>query len=256
MAFGVDYTSSSADLSKLKAAGVKFVCRYLAPNTTSYLWKLLKPGEAKDILAAGLGLVTVWETSANRALSGSAAGVSDAQQAQAWLKQCNAPADAVVYFAVDFDAQPSQFATINAYLAGAASVLGKDRVGIYGGLHPVKAALDAGVCKWAWQTYAWSAGQWDARAQLRQYSNGHTLGGVQCDYDHSMALNYGQWGYEPPKWRFELWAQNKRLTASNWAVKAGLAHRYRLFHHRIKARLQSEAVAGHGPKIIRRRKKQ
>jgi hypothetical protein len=60
-------------------------------------------------------------------------------------------------------------------LSGAGSILGKDHVGIYGGYYPVKRALDAGVCKYAWQTYAWSGGQWDPRAHIRQNKNGDVL---------------------------------------------------------------------------------
>ena len=39
-------------------------------------------------------------------------------------------------------------------------------------------------------TYAWSAGQWDHRAQLQQYENGQEL-----DRDRSKATDFGQWRY-------------------------------------------------------------
>ena len=53
--------------------------------------------------------------------------------------------------------------------------------------------FDAGLIGYGWQTYAWSDGQWDHRAQLRQYSNGHTIAGVGVDYDQSTAVDFGQW---------------------------------------------------------------
>lgn len=54
--------------------------------------------------------MVVWESTANRALGGRAA-------------------------------QPAQQAAINAYLDGAASVLGRARVGLYGGYGPVSGAF-------------------------------------------------------------------------------------------------------------------
>jgi len=119
--------------------------------------------------------------------------VQDAKDAAAQAKSCGMPAGRPIYFAVDFDASSSQQSAINAYLDGAASVLGKNRTGIYGGYNPVKRALDGGHCAWAWQTYAWSGGKWDSRAQLQQYSNDHTIGGVGLDYDRSTKNDYGQW---------------------------------------------------------------
>ena len=107
-----------------------------------------------------------------------------------------------VYFACDFDASTAQQAAINAYLDGAASVIGRNRVGIYGGFYPVKRALDAGKAVYAWQSYAWSGTPtlWDGRAQLRQTQNCVSVGGADCDRDVSMAADYGQWprpGGEP-----------------------------------------------------------
>jgi hypothetical protein len=103
------------------------------------------------------------------------------------------PAGRPVYFAVDWDASSGQQSAINACLDGAASVLGRDRVGIYGGYGPVSRAPSSGHATWAWQTYAWSGGQWAKGAQLQQYSNGHTLGGVGCDYDRATTSDFGQW---------------------------------------------------------------
>lgn len=186
---GIDYAFGRPGVAALKAAGVKFVCRYLSHSPT----KNLTSAEAHSLSGAGIWIVVVWETTANRALAGRTAGVADAIDAQMQAQACGMPAGRPIYFAVDWDASTSQQAAINAYLDGAASVLSRDRVGIYGGHGPVKRALDAGKAKWAWQTYAWSGGQWDGRAQLQQYSNGHTLGGVGCDYNRAKKADYGQW---------------------------------------------------------------
>src|SRR5581483_10019326 len=192
MTFGVDYAwhgDNGPLIKALKAAQVTFVCRYLSHSSG----KNLTLAEAKALSAAGISIIVVWETTADRALAGHAAGAQDARDAAAEAKACGMPDGRPIYFAVDFDASSGQQAAINAYLDGVASVIGKDRSGIYGGCNPVKRALDGGHCRWAWQTYAWSGGRWDSRAQLQQYSNDHTIGGVGLDFDRSEAADFGQW---------------------------------------------------------------
>ncbi len=35
----------------------------------------------------------------------------------------------------------------------------------------IKRLFDGGKITWGWQTYAWSGGNWDSRAQVRQVQN-------------------------------------------------------------------------------------
>ena len=187
--FGIDYAFGRPSIAALKAAGVKFVCRYLSRSPSKNLTHV----EANALSEAGIWIVAVWETTAKRALDGYAGGALDALDAQVMAQGCGMPRGRPIFFAVDWDASSGQQAAINGYLDGAASVLGGSRVGIYGGYGPVKRALDGGHATWAWQTLAWSGGRWDSRAQLQQYSNDHTLGGVGCDYDRATTGDYGQW---------------------------------------------------------------
>jgi hypothetical protein len=186
---GIDYAFGRPSIAALKAAGVKFVCRYLSHSPT----KNLTPDEAQALSDVGIWIVVVWETTARRALDGYAGGSLDALEARRQAEACGMPAGRPIYFAVDWDAQPGQQAAINGYLDGAASVLGRGQVGIYGGYEPVSRALAGGHAAWAWQTYAWSGGRWNPGAQLQQYSNDHTLGGVACDYDRAVTSDFGQW---------------------------------------------------------------
>lgn len=185
---GVDYAWSHPGGAALKAAGKQFACRYLSPDSSKNLTRV----EADDLAAHGVWCVVVYEATAQRALSGEAGGAADAKTAQAQAKAAGMPSGRPIYFAVDFDATASQQAAINAYLDGAASVLGASRVGIYGGYYPVKRALDAGKATWAWQTIAWSGGQWDVRAVIRQGAQ-KSINGVSCDLDTAIAADYGQW---------------------------------------------------------------
>jgi len=196
--YGTDYAfSPHPPVGALKAAGVQFVCRYIssfAPNDTN--GKNLLPGEAKTLLAAGLKIVVVVEEGASRMKAGHNAGAQDAAHADAVTKAL-AMNGTPIHFACDFDATPADQQPINAYLDGAASVIGRQRTGLYGGYWPVKRALDAGKAHYAWQTLAWSGGQWDPRAQLRQALT-VTIGGVVVDVDHARAADYGQWPRRVP----------------------------------------------------------
>ena len=189
MAWGLDYAWSRPSTGALTSGGVDFVCRYLSHDPS----KNLSRDEAEALTRAGIWVVVVWETTANRALSGQAGGWADAIAAAAQAKACGMPPGRPIYFAADWDATEGQQAAINAYLDGAASVTGRGRVGLYGGYYPVKRALDAGRARWAWQTYAWSGGRWDSRAHIQQYRNGVNFAGADVDYNRAMTSDYGQW---------------------------------------------------------------
>ena len=199
---GCDYVSGPTP-AQLKAAGMQFVCRYIAPPGTTYDWKRLRTTEAVGLHRAGLNIVLVFESSAKRATGGSVAGTQDAKYALAELKRLGAPAGTVVYFACDFDAPDyapkstsalkklgpvaHYFDALNKGLGSAA------KVGVYGGYWPVARLLNAGLVEWAWQTYAWSGGSWDHRAQLQQYANGKQIGAKSVDLDRAVHYPYGGW---------------------------------------------------------------
>ncbi|WUH94537.1 DUF1906 domain-containing protein [Streptomyces sp. NBC_00433] len=183
---GVDYSSGRPGGAALAAAGMKFAARYLSHNAS----KNLNATEAADLAAHGVWCVVVWETTANRAGAGRAAGIADAKDAAAQATACGQPSGRPIFFAVDWDADPG---VVIAYFQGVASVIGLARTGVYGGYKVVKALLDHGYAKWAWQTVAWSQGRWDTRAVIRQYASTVRINGVVCDKDTAYATDYGQW---------------------------------------------------------------
>jgi Rv2525c-like, glycoside hydrolase-like domain len=182
---GVDWAWGDISATSLKKAGKRFACRYLSHDSG----KNLTPSEAKALSKGGIDIVVVWESTGDRALQGHAAGVADAKDAYAQAKACGIPSHAPIFFAVDLEANP---ASLDGYFAGVASVLGKARCGPYGDDLVCGHLMDQGL-RWAWQTYAWSGGRWEARAQIRQFSNDHTLAGVGVDYDCSTTADYGGW---------------------------------------------------------------
>lgn len=219
MSFGCDFSATAPSPSALKQAGIKFVCRYLSTVGNP---KNLTELELAGYRAAGIDVVVVFETTASRALGGGVAGAEDARSAQQQLVGLKIPA-APVYFAVDFDAKPSVQPSINAYLKGAASVLGGSRVGVYGGYYVVSRALNAGACRYAWQTYAWSGGLWDPRAHLRQFRNGVRLAGIVVDMDEARFADFGQVAapvvpVAVRRRRLRAWVLAQRAEGVTWTV--------------------------------------
>ena len=85
-------------------------------------------------------------TSAARGCPVSRFGVDarDARSALAQARGCGMPEGRPIYFALDTDPGPlsaSQWKGVFAYLDGAAAVLGRDNVGIYGGRLAIDKAL-------------------------------------------------------------------------------------------------------------------
>ena len=217
---GVDYSFARPSPSGLHGAGYTFAARYFSYDNSGTHGKILFEGEANALLAAGVDIVSNWEYAADDALGGYNAGVNDAKVAEGQAAAAGAPAARPIYFSVDFDATPGQQAPINDYMDGVASVLGRTRTGAYGGYYVIKRLFDAGKITWGWQTYAWSGGQWDPRAQLRQIQNGVTIAGGDCDIDEAEADDFGQWGHTPP-WGAKFVSQSWPLATTAITMKCG-----------------------------------
>ncbi len=197
IATGVDYAWARPSPSGLYKEGYRFAARYLSHDTTG---KNLTKSEATALWSAGVDVVVVWEQTATAALNGYSQGVADAKAADAEAAGCGMPTGRPIYFAIDFDASSGQESALNSYFDGVASVIGLSRTGAYAGYYVIQRLFNAGKIKWGWQTYAWSYGNWDARAQLRQVLNGITAAGDTdcCDKDQAIAVDYGQWHAKPP----------------------------------------------------------
>jgi len=76
--------------------------------------------------------------------------------------------------------------------SSSAAVIGGERTGLYSGYAGIQAYFDAGIGAYGWQTYAWSSGEWDARAQLQQWNNDVEWSGVPVDQDRATTTDYGQ----------------------------------------------------------------
>lgn len=179
----IDLAWDRPPIADIKATSAIGVLRYLSTDPT----KNWTPQMVRDYLAAGLLLGEVWETSAGRALQGYQAGVDDAHAAAAQRAADGLPTGMPVYFAVDTD---TSWAAVSLYFDGAASVLSKDLVGVYGGIRVIDGAYAAGF-RLLWQTLAWSAGQVSPHVTL--YQDGRTALGGQADINQVMAPDWGQY---------------------------------------------------------------
>jgi len=186
---GFDYTDR-IDPAALKAAGCSVVFRYLSVPG----WpKNLTASEAQELLAARIAIVLNFETTADFMLGGYSAGQSCARSARAQANALGAPRTARIFYSADFDASAGQSPAVVDFLRGAASVDGPAEVGDYAGLRVVTAADAAGFT--AWQTVAWSGGQWDPRAVARQTGEQRYVGGIQVDVNEIINLaGLGAWG--------------------------------------------------------------
>lgn len=173
--------------------GYSFAARYLVPSG----WKALKMEEAEIINQAGLDIVSVFETKADRALGGYGAGMVDGVTAAKVAKQIGQPEGSCIYFAVDFEATASQMDTVIDYIQAASKVTPDYTTGVYGSYAVVEAVRKAGACSRFWQTKAWSYGRKSAAAHIYQYDCGPqglglSMNGVDVDLNEGYG-NEGAW---------------------------------------------------------------
>lgn len=107
MAFAADMLSPTINPAAIRAAGFVAVLRYL---------RNLSVPEITGYLDAGLGVGTIFETSADRSLGGRAAGASDGVIAASQASQLGQPAGTLLVVNLsDFAPPPSDIPAIAAY---------------------------------------------------------------------------------------------------------------------------------------------
>ncbi|PYI57007.1 DUF1906 domain-containing protein [Paenibacillus flagellatus] len=197
MAKGFDCATplTAATAAAFRRDGFAFVCRYLTPVQNS--WKRLTREEADRISAAGLQIVSVFETTADRALGGRAAGLTDGAAALQLAAELGQPAGSAIYFAVDFDATAAQMPTVIEYIRACSEATPGYPTGVYGSFAVIEAVKGAAVCSRYWQTYAWSRGRKADGIHIYQYKNDVTVNGIGIDYDESYGSE-GWWNTFPP----------------------------------------------------------
>jgi hypothetical protein len=191
---GIDYSLARPGGAAIRAAGFEFVMRYIDyPGAGG---KGLTGGELADLRANGLAVGLVFERYEGRPNEGRLAGVADAQVADRAARSLGFPPSQPIYFAIDFDAQPGDYAAIDEYFAGAASVLGLGRVGAYGHDRVLGHLRSRGLAMWFWQCLAWSGGRTFEGRHLYQAQNGQFVNGGAVDVNFAYGEDQGLWKVE------------------------------------------------------------
>jgi hypothetical protein len=180
MTYWLDYFAARLTGATIKAAGYPGVIRYVGAGSTG---KRTDANEYRSHLAAGLTVLLVCQGTTKDVDRGFAGGVDMAKAALADAKVRAPGYSGPFFFTNDRPELPSP-ANLRAYLDGAASVLGKSRVGAYG----FRNAMDAAI---GHATYFWQAGRrsdvWEdangvPRVHLWQDNNTQVrVGGITCD---------------------------------------------------------------------------
>lgn len=187
---GVDYSFTRPNAFCLYGKGKRFAGRYFGPGSQA---KHATHEECALLAAAGLSIVSLVEGAERSAMYGHSMGVTHARMADAAAQSAGMPKTRPLYASIDWDASSTELVTVGEYLDGFASVVGRQRTGVYGGIRTVQWCHDHGKAKWYFQTYAWSHGTWYPRAHLRQYRNGQSVCGGDVDLCQSIKADFGGW---------------------------------------------------------------
>lgn len=165
---GIDCAATiSASAAKvLKANGISFAGRYLVPQG---MYKDLKASEITALHNEGIAILLCWEIEAAAVKGGADRGAKDGARAKALAQQFQVPSGTTIYFACDYGAQPSDYATIEAYIRAAQQACYPYEAGLYGHALLVDYLATAGACKKFWQCVAWSLGRVSQYTSVYQY---------------------------------------------------------------------------------------
>lgn len=165
-------------------------------SVAGYLYNLTR-GYIDGAHMAGLDILLIGETSANRPLFGQPAGAQDGYNRTLEAERLGAPHSAAIFYTADCNVDPHSFPTVGGYLEGV-RMNTLYRVGLYGGGDLVDWALANGLCDYGWETGAtsWSSHPYyhaTSLGHLRQLAPQVTINGTTCDVNNILKPDYGQW---------------------------------------------------------------
>ena len=197
-----DYAAGVLSAADIKAAGGLGAIRYVSDRRPGAQWMLGKPmvlAEARDLYQAGLKIVSNYQfgkASTADWLGGQAAGVTHAKRGWELHTAAGGPVAAPIYASIDDNPTYEQYKQqVAPYIRGWESVLGRQRVGIYGNFKTIEWALQDGVGAWFWQ-HNWGTpkGVVHPAAHLHQFEiDARTVAGVGVDLNNILKPQFGQW---------------------------------------------------------------
>ena len=192
---GIDTSQplTAEQCASIRKSGYLWVGRYLVPPT-GYK-KALTAAEAKRITDAGLRILTVWETTANRAKAGSQAGEYDGERALQCARNIQMPESGCIYF-VDYDAPAGDYSAIEKYLDSAKRWISPYKIGVYGGYKVIDYLASRNVCDCYWQCMAWSYGKKHPARNVYQSKAEVSIYGLDVDLNECENMERaGIWNY-------------------------------------------------------------
>lgn len=189
--FGIDTSYAKPTGAELRAAGVRAAMLYITPPGPGN--KGVTQAVYDDYDRHGILMGFVWEEGAEDVLKGYNQGVVDARAAQANLHALKGPADTrPIYFGIDFDIQPAQYAVCSDYFKGAGSVLGWHRVGGYGHAGILNHLTDQRLIDKRWVAAGWQYHGFPRHIDIVQYRIEQRIGSGDVDFDRFYSRNWGQ----------------------------------------------------------------
>src|SRR5206468_6546155 len=172
-AVDLSFVLDASTVDILSKNGITHVGRYLSHTS----WKGLNVKEVAAIKAAGLDIISIYETNPTKASYFTAAqGKKDALAAFALAQELSQPTGTTIYFTVDFDCPPSAFGVIDEYFLAIKQNLQGYKVGAYGNYSVIGHLKTLGHADYFFQTLAWSGGKKQKFLHIYQYSCDTKLG--------------------------------------------------------------------------------
>lgn len=197
-----DYSAGVLKAADIKAAGALGAIRYVSDRRPNAQWMLGKPiqlPEARDLYQAGLKIVSNYQFGkADTAdwLGGQSAGVTHAKRGWELHTAAGGPVGAPIYVSIDDNPTLEQYRQqVAPYLRAWESVIGHQRVGIYGNSTTIDWALQDGLGSWFWQ-HDWGTpqGYIHPEAHLHQFEiDARSVAGVGVDLNDILKPQFGQW---------------------------------------------------------------
>lgn len=230
----IDHAAGRVGAQACREAGFDGAIRYLANSPDRGLPnKILLPEEARGYLDRGMPLVSNWQKGKGPTADwrrGFDGGAADARAALDHHFLCGGSGWSPIFFSIDDDVSIDQWNDLCApYLRGAASVLDRQWVGMYGGSKQCAWALEDDLVghsttpgkRWLWQTRAWSGQEREAAAVLFQARiDQDQINGIGIDVNETWADDFGQWqldrrpapptGNRPTPNRYPKWSANRQ----------------------------------------------
>ena len=198
----LDYAAGVLSAADIKAAGAVGAIRYVSDRRPGASWMLGKPmliQEARELNQAGLKIVSNYQFGKGETsdwLGGQPAGITHAKRGVELHTAAGGPATAPIYASIDSDPSYDQYKQqVAPYLRGWESVIGRQRVGVYGNSKVIDWALADGLGSWFWQ-HNWGTPQGFVHpaAHLHQFEiDARKVAGVGVDLNNILKAQFGQW---------------------------------------------------------------